>query len=112
METNNLLERLEKSGVDIVDFINKHKILEALPDIADLCAKSIQDDYKKANLYRHEIKYKLNPLIREADKYADYFWNKIANNNETAAIQLGELADDFMDKILTDRNLFKIKKDE
>jgi len=109
MDINNLFKKLEDSGVNIDDFLNKHKLLEAIPDIIELCVKSIQEDYNKAGLYRENIKYKLNPVIRASENYNSYFWNKVAKNSNLAAEQLGELANNFMNKILKDESLFEKK---
>ena len=58
-----LFEKLEKAGVDTSAFINKHKLLEVLPDIAECLILSIQRDLNSVGLVKQGIKNRINPVL-------------------------------------------------
>jgi hypothetical protein len=105
---DNLFEKLEKAGVDTSAFINKHKLLEVLPDIAECLILSIQRDLSTVGLVKQGIKNRINPVLAATQRYSSYFWNVICEGSEVAATQYGDLADNFLEKLLTNENLFKL----
>lgn len=104
---DNLFEKLEKAGVDTSAFINKHKLLEVLPDIAECLMLSIKRDLGTIGLVKHGIKTRIEPVLLSTQRYSSYFWNVICDKNEIAAKQYGDLADDFLEELLTNEKLFK-----
>jgi hypothetical protein len=58
-----------RNRMDIEDFIDKHKLLMVLPDIAEVIIKSIQEDVDKAKLNKFRTKKELNSVLKTIKIY-------------------------------------------
>ena len=101
-----MLEELEKAGVDMKHFINKHVLLMILPDLVELVSLSIRSDYAKAGKYNHKIKHDINRVIEVSQSYGKKFFRDTLVKNMQTAEQYGILADKLYELTINNETFF------
>ena len=83
-----------------MDFIDIHIALELIPQIVDELTDKAKVYYEEIGMYKHNIKQKLNPVLKRTEAYSNYFWNRLCKKSEKITIQYGDLTELSVEKLL------------